>query len=149
MFSKPCALHLTAGSAVFLESCNLWLGLCWGSENCFPCQQCCLLSSSETGEPGRFSLTCQNVLTKVHKRKLKTHGCCCLCGLRLMHFSWSYESKTPLFQAAVCSLLGKFSVGVLPICSIPVLFWGNRQCWCMTFDPFSLIPTRCSVKAYA
>lgn len=109
MFSKPSALHLTAGSAVFLESCNLWLGLCWRLENCFPCQQCCLLSSLETGEPDRFSLMCQNVLTKVHKIKLKTRSCCCLRGLRLMHFSWSYESKTPLFQAAVCSLLGKFS----------------------------------------
>lgn len=86
MFSKPRTLHLTAGSAVFLDSCNLWLRLCRGSENCFPCQHCCLLCS-ETREPNRFGLTCQNVLTKVHK--IKTHGCSCLHGLRLLRFSWS------------------------------------------------------------
>lgn len=86
MFSKPHTLHLTAGSAVFLDSCNLWLRLCRGSENCFPCQHCCLLCS-ETREPNRFGLTCQNVLTKVHK--IKTHGCSCLHGLRLLRFSWS------------------------------------------------------------
>lgn len=86
MFSKPRTLHLTAGSAVFLDSCNLWLRLCRGSENCFPCQHCCLLCS-ETREPNRFGLTCQNVLTKVHK--IKTHGCSCLHGLRLLRFPWS------------------------------------------------------------
>lgn len=86
MFSKPHTLHLTAGSAVFLDSCNLWLRLCRGSENCFPCQHCCLLCS-ETREPNRFGLTCQNVLTKVHK--IKTHGCSCLHGLRLLRFPWS------------------------------------------------------------
>lgn len=86
MFSKPRTLHLTAGSAVFLDSCNLWLRLCRGSENCFLCQHCCLLCS-ETREPNRFGLTCQNVLTKVHK--IKTHGCSCLHGLRLLRFSWS------------------------------------------------------------
>lgn len=86
MFSKPRTLHLTAGSAVFLDSCNLWLRLCRGSENCFLCQHCCLLCS-ETREPNRFGLTCQNVLTKVHK--IKTHGCSCLHGLRLLRFPWS------------------------------------------------------------
>lgn len=124
MFSKPRTLHLTAGSAVFLDSCNLWLRLCRGSENCFPCQHCCLLCS-ETGEPDRFGLTCQNVLTKVHK--IKTHGCSCLHGLRLLRFPWSLivswkneitwilhcpMDQRPLFQAnetAVCSLLGKCS----------------------------------------
>lgn len=58
------------------------------------------------------------------------------------------NERLPFSKQLSVASLGSSVLGVFPICSIPALFWGNRQCRCMTFDPFSLILTRCSVKAY-